>query len=90
MNYLKPFTDEYGRNWHAVLVPTLVAHAKEGALLAFRPVDQPDADPLPSTIHWNGMQSAESTLRTLGEKELRRRLAQAQITGGRTIPAPVG
>ena len=85
----KIITDHQGRTWHAVLVPTLVAHAKEGATLGFRLADQPDADPLPASISWNSMRSAEATLATLGTRELRRRLAQAQITGGRVIPAPM-
>lgn len=67
-----------GESWHAVGVEAVVAHGKLGAALAFRPADQPDAEPLRSTVTFNSMEAAAATLRSLGEMELRRRLSLAQ------------
>lgn len=80
---IRDFTDAEGRAWQAVAVEALVAHAKPGALLAFRPADTPDAEPIRTSITFNSFAAAEFALRTLGEKELRRRLslALAELVG---------
>ena len=57
----------------------IVAHGKQGAVLAFRPVDGGPEDELRSTITFNSREAAEFALRTLGEKELRRRLSLARM-----------
>jgi hypothetical protein len=71
----RDFTDVDGRPWHALAVDTRVAHAKKGARLAFRPADTPDAEPLETPITFNSYAAADFALRTLGVKELRRRLS---------------
>lgn len=73
----REFRDDRGRPWHAVDVDAVVAHGKPGALLAFVPGDNPGAEPLRTGITFNSHEAAEFALRTLGEKELRRRLALA-------------
>lgn len=75
---VRVFTDEEGASWHALAPEAVVAHGKLGAVLGFRPAEEPDAEPLLSTITFNSVGAAEFALRTLGEKELRRRLSLAQ------------
>lgn len=75
---IRDFTDAEGRAWHALAIDAVVAHAKPGALLAFRPAETPDAEPIPSNITFNSAAAAEFALGTLGVKELRRRLALAR------------
>lgn len=80
---MREFQDEEGRPWLAVAVEAIVAHGRRGAVLAFRPADLPEADPLPTSITFNSQKAADFALQTLGEKELRRRLAlaKAAVTG---------
>jgi hypothetical protein len=75
-------TDGQGRNWLALAVETPVAHLKKGALLGFRPVDDPQAGPLRTSIQFNSRAAAELALRTMSEKELRRRLQWAMTDAG--------
>jgi ADP-ribose pyrophosphatase YjhB (NUDIX family) len=77
---MREFVDERGRTWQALAVDAVVAHGKQGALLAFRPADQPNAEPLPGGVTFNSQAAAEFALRTLGQKELRRRLSLAQTS----------
>lgn len=80
----REFTDENGSPWHAVAVDAVVAHGRQGAALGFRPADESgaEAEPLLSTVTFNSRDAAEATLRSLSEKELRRRLEIARVTGG--------
>lgn len=75
---IREFNDEEGRVWQALAVDAVVAHGKQGAVLAFRPADAEAAEPLLSTINFNSHEAADFALRTLGEKELRRRLSLAR------------
>jgi hypothetical protein len=70
----REFRDEQGRLWHAIADEATVAHGKPGRLLAFVPAAEPDAEPLRTSITFNSEAAADFALRTLGEKELRRRL----------------
>lgn len=72
---VRPFTAEDGTAWDAIAVEAVVAHGKSGAVLAFRPAGEPGTEPLRSTITFNSTRAAEFALRTMGEKELRRRLS---------------
>lgn len=78
----REFRDALGNLWHAVAVDETVAHGKLGARLAFRPADQPDAPALPSGVTFNSRAAVDFALRTLGEKELQRRLTLAQAEAG--------
>lgn len=77
---MREFSDEQGRSWHAIAVDAIVAHGKPGAVLAFRPADQPEAEPVPSTVNFNSQAAADFALRTMGAKELNRRLSLALAT----------
>lgn len=77
---MREFVDEQGRAWQALAVDAVVAHGKMGAQLAFRPADQPDAEPLPAGVTFNSHAAADFAIRTLGHKELRRRLSLAQTS----------
>lgn len=80
---VRAFHDEAGNAWEATAVPAVVAHGRQGAVLAFRPAGEPGAEPLRTSITFNSMKAAGFALRTLGEKELRRRLVLArQAVGG--------
>jgi hypothetical protein len=80
---IRDFTDADGRAWHALATETLVAHAKKGMRLAFRPADTPDEELILTPITFNSVAAAEFALSTLGVNELRRRLslALAELVG---------
>lgn len=80
---MREFRDEDGNLWEAVALDAVVAHGKQGAVLAFRPAGDAQVEPLRSTITFNSRNAADLALRTLGEKELCRRLATAQGATGR-------
>lgn len=79
---MREFTDAEGTRWTAIATDRIVAHGRQGAVLAFRPADQEDAEAIPSTITFNSLDAAEFALTTLGEKELRRRLSIARSAAG--------
>jgi hypothetical protein len=76
------FTDSEGRMWDAFAADAVVAHGRQGAVLAFRPVDGDEDEQLRSTITFNSGAAADFALRTLGENELRRRLSLARMAVG--------
>lgn len=78
----RPFQDATGTAWEALGVDEIVAHGKPGVRLAFRRPGGEQAPPLPSNVTFNSHEAADFALRTLGEKELRRRLALAQAEAG--------
>ena len=75
---MREFRDEEGNLWEAVALEAVVAHGKRGAVLAFRPAGDESAEPLRASITFNSTRAADFALRTLGEKELCRRLALAR------------
>jgi hypothetical protein len=75
-------TDDAGREWVAVAVETTVAHLKKGAVLAFRPADEPDAEPIRTPVEFNSAAAASFAIRTMSDKELRRRLTWAKTDAG--------
>jgi hypothetical protein len=75
-------TDKHGRAWLAVAVPSTVAHLKKGAALAFRPADEPDAEPVRTAVEFNSFDAADFAIRTMSDKELKRRLEWARIDAG--------
>lgn len=80
---VRRIVDPHGVAWEAFGVDDIVAHGKLGVRLAFRPADDPTAAPLPSRVTFNSREAADFALRTLGEKELLRRLTLAQAQAGR-------
>jgi hypothetical protein len=79
---MREFRDEEGNLWEAVALEAVVAHGKRGAVLAFRPAGDAQAEPLRGSITFNSRDAAEFALRTLGEKELCRRLSLARGAAG--------
>ena len=77
---MRQITDEAGRTWEAIAVPSRGAHHKLGATLAFRPADNPDADPVLTPITFNSDRAAEFGISTMSDAELRRRLVM--VGGG--------
>ena len=79
---MREITDEDGNRWEAVAVEKVVAHLKKGAQLAFRAADDPAAEPVRTPVEFNSPQAAELAIRTMSEKELRRRLEWAKAEAG--------
>ena len=75
-------TDAEGRAWVAVAAPSTVAHLKRGAVLAFRPADEPNAEPIRTAVDFNSDAAAGFAIRTMSDKELSRRLAWAKTDAG--------
>lgn len=80
--FTRPFTDPLGEGWEAVGVEDIVAHGKLGMRLAFRRQGRDPGVLLPSRVTFNSRRAADFALRTLGEKELLRRLTLAQAEAG--------
>ena len=74
--------DSSGRAWVAVAAPSTVAHLKQGAVLAFRPADEPGAEPIRTPVEFNSAAAADFAIRTMSDKELGRRLAWAKTDAG--------
>ena len=68
--------------WVAVPVASKVAHLKAGAVLGFRPADEPAAEPIRSNVEFNSTAAAEFAIRTMSEKEVGRRLDWAKTDAG--------
>lgn len=79
---VREFVDPTGSAWEAIGVEDIVAHGKMGVRLAFRRPQDAGSEPLPSRVTFNSREAADFALRTLGEKELRRRLTLAQAEAG--------
>lgn len=80
---MRQIADEQGRSWEPVAVPQVVAHLRTGAVLAFRPAGETDGEPvLRTTIEFNSAEAADLAIRTMSDKELRRRLGLAKAEAG--------
>lgn len=79
---MREFRDEEGNVWQAIALDAFVAHSKQGAVLAFQPAGDTQIEPLRGNITFNSQDAADFALRTMGEKELRRRLALARTAVG--------
>lgn len=78
----RELTDDAGRAWVAVAVESKVAHLKDGAVLAFRPADDLQGEPVRSNVEFNSFKAAEFAIRTMSEKEIHRRLNWAKTDAG--------
>ncbi len=79
---MREIQDESGQTWQVVAVESAGFHGKAGATLAFRPADDPAADPLLTPIVFNSEEAAEFAISTMSKKELQRRLAMARAAAG--------
>jgi len=79
---MREFVTEENESWEAIPEAAVVAHGKQGAVLAFRPAGGSDQEVLRTTITFNSMAAAHFALRTLGVRELRRRLSLARLAAG--------
>ena len=76
---MRDFDDEVGKSWQAIAVDAVVAHGKPGAVLAFVPAEQPGSEPIQANVTFNSHRAADFALRTMSQKELRRRLSMARV-----------
>jgi hypothetical protein len=78
---MRSITDDHGRTWEAIAIPTKVAHLRDGAQLGFRMAGDPAAA-VTAPITFNSLDAAEFAIQTMSEKELRRRLELAKTAAG--------
>lgn len=78
---MRTINDDHGRPWEAIAIPTKVAHLRDGAQLGFRAADNADAT-VTAPIDFNSMEAAAFAIRTMSDKELRRRLELAKTAAG--------
>ena len=64
--------------WTAFPAEAVVAHGKQGAVLAFRPADDAVGEQLVANVTFNSMAAANFALSTMATKELQRRLSLAR------------
>ncbi len=80
---MREITDKRGRTWTAFAQPTMVAHMRSGALLAFRAADDPTVQvPASPPVDWNSLVAAEAAINTMGDLELKRRIEWAKTAAG--------
>lgn len=77
---MRTITDEDGRVWEVVAAESTGAHLKRGATLGFRP--QEGGETILTPVTFNSIEAADFAIGTMGEKELRRRLAWARTEAG--------
>lgn len=78
---MRTINDDHGRPWEAIAIPTKVAHLRDGAQLAFRSAGDAGAT-VTAPIDFNSLDAAGFAIRTMSEKELRRRLEWAKTAAG--------
>ncbi|HEU0014876.1 MAG TPA: hypothetical protein VFQ45_14410 [Longimicrobium sp.] len=78
---MRSITDDHGRAWEAVAVPTRVAHLRHGAVLGFRQAEG-EAEPITAPITFNSTDAARFAIESMSEWELRRRLELAKTAHG--------
>ncbi|HEX8358777.1 MAG TPA: hypothetical protein VF613_01565 [Longimicrobium sp.] len=79
---MRQITDDQGRVWKALGADAVVAHMRKGAVLAFRPADEPASEPVRTTIAFNSQAAADLAIRSMSEKDLLRRLDWAKTSAG--------
>ena len=79
---MREFEANDGTRWEAYAADEIVAHGKPGAALAFRRLGEFQDEGLRSTLTFNSQEAAAFALRTMSDKELRRRLALARTAAG--------
>lgn len=71
---MRSFSDDAGRQWTATAREEVTPRHHGRWYLVFQPADEPRHELAVPEIRWQTRESAERTLRTMGEFELRRRL----------------
>jgi hypothetical protein len=79
---MRTITDDHGRAWQAIAIPTKVAHLRDGAILGFRLAEEAAGEPVTAPIDFNSLDAAHFAINTMSEKELRRRLEWAKTAAG--------
>lgn len=74
---MKHFKDEQGRGWVATALEEDTARHHGRWYLVIRPEDGTDPELMLPEVRWQSRHSAERTLATMSEFELRRRLRMA-------------
>ena len=74
--------DDQGRTWHAVATEVVGAHLRPGARLSFRPAEGAEAEVVHTPVVFNSTEAAAFAIRTMSDKELRRRLEWAKTDAG--------
>lgn len=80
---MREIQDDGGARWEVMALEETVAHGRRGARLGFRAAGEGDSDPLRTPVTFNSPEAAAAAIRTMGEKELRRRLSLALVSAGR-------
>jgi hypothetical protein len=78
----RPLPDDDGVQWTAFSDDAIVAHGRVGKTLAFSPAEGEPGDIVRTTLTFNSQAAADFALRTMSEKELRRRLTLARMAAG--------
>lgn len=74
---MREFTDREGRTWEALVGEESGPNYKGRYFMVLRPTDAPQREYRLEDIRWNTERTAERTLETMSEVELRRRLRSA-------------
>ena len=77
---MRTIDDDRGAAWEAIALPVKVAHLRDGAQLAFRRAD--GGATVTAPVDFNSTAAAELAIRTMSDKELRRRLVWARTAAG--------
>lgn len=80
---MREIQDAGGTRWEVMALEETVAHGRRGARLGFRSAGDDGTEPLRTPVTFNSPEAAAAAIRTMGEKELRRRLALALGSAGR-------
>lgn len=87
---MRSFTDEGGQVWVASAREELTPRHHGRWYLVFRPEgDEGPGFPMPE-VRWQNAETAERTLQTMGQGELRRRLNIVRLRAGLRAPVPAG
>jgi hypothetical protein len=79
---MREFIDEQGTGWSVFAHPSRSAHLRTGARLGFRPTGGAESEPLIGRVIFNSEEAAAFAIRTMSDKELRRRLTLARSAAG--------
>ena len=79
---VRTVVDGDGKSWEAYAAYAIVAHGKEGAILAFRSSGAETTEVVHSTVTFNSVAAAELALDSMSEKELLRRLSLSRKAAG--------
>ena len=74
---MREFTDREGRSWEALAREEPGTDYKGRYFMVLRPADAPEREYALEDIRWNNARTAERTVSTMSEVELRRRLRTA-------------